>query len=150
MPADPLPEQIEFRERWLSYWPIALTMAAVATSAILRVPSDMTVPLNGQTLRWVIGIGFPLLLLIGFVSRARAIRLDLEGFNDTKGRRVRWRECSEFVVNKNRVGRIELSDIRTTSSELGSVWIWGNYGIANAELAAVMNSFRARAWGINA
>lgn len=150
MPADTLPERMEFKERWLSYWPIALTLAVIAVSVILRVPSDMTTPLNGQTLRWAIGIGVPLLVLVGFLSRARAIRLDPEGFNDPRGRRIRWRDCSEFVVNGTRVGRIELSDVRTTSSAFGSVWIWGNYGILNAELAALMNRFRARALGINA
>lgn len=150
MPSDTLPERMEFREKWLSYWPIALALALIAMSAILRVPSDMATPLNGQALRWTIGIGVLSMVMAGFLLRARAIRLDVEGFNDTRGRRIRWRDCSEFVVNKTGVGRIELSDVRSTSLEFGRVWIWGNYGIPNVELAALMNRFRARALGISA
>lgn len=144
-----LPERLTLKPQLLPYCHVGVAFVLVIALAILRIPEDMVTPVDGQKARWLLAICSVVFFAIGFFSIRTPTRLDVEGLVDANGRRHAWKDCSEFEIDETKVGRLVLSDVRAMSSETGKVVVWGNFGMTNADLAVLLNRFRARALGLN-
>lgn len=146
---DALPEQLTLKPQLLPYWWYGFILVVLFAVTILRIPEDMVTPVDGQKARWFAGSALVVFLTVAVMRLRTPTRLDVDGFVDAQGRRHAWKDCSEFEVDETKVGGIVLSEVKTTSSEI-RVGVWGNFGMPNAELAILLNRFRARALGVKA
>jgi hypothetical protein len=150
MSSEPLPQKMVLRQpKKQTLW-LLLGFFALAVVIILRVPVDMTTPVDGVRLRWGIGIVAGMILLAGFFGSFRTLTLDMDGFQESDSHLREWRRCSEFAVETTRVRKLEFEEVVADSDEYGKVTLRGSYDRSCSELAALMNRFRARSLGLNA
>lgn len=125
---------------------LLVAIGALAFIVLTHIPLDTTEPIDGQTLRWIVGLGFVALGAFSASGSLRRLALDPDGFEEDslfRSRRVTWRDCSAFEVG-SAGGRVQLLFVRT-KTPAGEVRLRSRYGRKLDDVAALMNRFRARA-----
>ncbi len=144
--SEALPERVILRSNPLEAVFLLVAIGALAFIVLTRIPLEMTEPVDGRMLRWIVGLGF---VAVGTFSAAGSLgrlSLDPDGFEEDslfRSRRVAWRKCSAFEVG-SAGGRVQLLFVRT-KTPAGEIRLRSRYGRKLDEVAALMNRFRARA-----
>ena len=144
--SEPLPERMILRSNPLEALFLLVAIGALAFIILTRIPLDTTEPIDGRTLRWIVGLGFVAVGTFAAAGSLRRLSLDPEGFEEDslfRSRRVAWRDCSVFEVGAAG-GRVQLLFVRARTPA-GEVRLRSRYGRKLDDVAALMNRFRARA-----
>lgn len=146
---EPLPDCVVLRPSWVRQ--VLLSMVALGAAALTnaQIPEGMTIPLDGERLRWVAlsiwgGLFFVFLLqILPQVSSIRVCREGLQVRAFVQAETIRWSECSEFKEPDPEDAHFLLPHVE---------FVWGDltktvpaFGMSPKELAEVLNRFRARA-----
>jgi hypothetical protein len=144
--SEPLPERLILRSNPLEAVFLLVAIGALAFIVLTRIPLEMTKPVDGRTLRWIVGLGFVAVGTFAAAGSLRRLSLDPDGFEEDslfRSRRVAWLACSAFEAGT--VGaRVQVGFIRTTTSA-GEIRLRSRYGRKLDEIVALMDRFRARA-----
>ncbi len=144
-----LPERVVLRSNPLEAVFLLAAIAAVAYLVLTRIPLQAADPVDGRTLRWIIGLMFAALGTFAAVGSLRRLSLDPEGFVEDslfRSRRFEWRDCSPFETG-SAGQRVQVLFIRVLTPA-GEIRLRSRYGRKLDEIAALMNRFRARALGL--
>jgi hypothetical protein len=146
--SEALPERVILRSNPLEAVFLLVAIGALAFIVLTRIPMDIADPVDGRTLRWVVGLGFVAVGTFSAAGSLRRLSLDPDGFEEDslfRSRRVAWRDCSAFEVG-SAGGRVQLLFVRTKTAA-GEIRLRSRYGRRLDDIAALMNRFRARALG---
>lgn len=146
---NPIPDYVELGPSWVRQATMAFValIAAGATSA--QIPEGMMVPLEGEKLRFAVFALYgciALVFLLEILPQVTFVRLRRHDFQVRRFfslTTIQWIECSEFRESEDDGTAFILPRVECERHDMKEVI--PAYKVSPAELAAMMNRFRARA-----